>query len=186
MSGFTFPIGDSQTLSIGGLTLTLHWNRFNANGDNAWGYSRIEVIEQQATISNSLDGASIVEGNFFEPKHQFEWHLWLDPEQTHLLYAIWKEQQYRARSQQSDIAVRLQDRRLTFMGRSPRIRAKVGDTINEITAPTGFAFFWAQFDVFLQIPEDFSRWFLTSSNHLFEVKLKAKELSLVSPSEDIP
>lgn len=186
MSGFTFPIGENQTLSIGSLSLTLEWDNFNADGDNAWGYKRIEVIEQQATLSNSLYGSSIIEGNFFEPKHQFEWSLYLDRDKAQLLYALWKEQQYRARNQQADLAIQLLDTRLAFLGRNPRDRAKIGSVISDPVPPTGFSYFWAQFDVFLELGTDFLNWYLTSSDHLFDGKIKGRELSIIPTTEDLP
>ena len=179
-----FVIGTTQTLSIGALSLTLSSNDYDGAEYAGVGYTRIKDPAHLMSAAESFYGASLVDGPFFRAKHQFAWGLNLLPDKLMLLVAIWEEQQHRIKTQQSDVAVRLHDQRLVFMERTPRIRAKVGTLSGAPTPPTGFGFFWAQFDIILEVGSDLSAWNFRVSDDLFKVKFAARELDLVPTSED--
>jgi|GEM_PF-6257051 len=181
-----FPIGESQTLSIGSLSLVLDRNDFDADQDNVIGYQRIENIQQQSVVSKSLHGTSLIKGVCFPTEFIFKWNLQLSTAKMWQLKAIYDEQQYRCKNQVSSCQVRLWDKRIIFMGRNPRNRAKVGDMVF-YPAPVGYSFFWAQFNIMLEIGTDFSNLFLKYNQEdlLFKVKLVATEMDIVPLAEDI-
>ncbi|MEC4804755.1 MAG: hypothetical protein SAJ12_09285 [Jaaginema sp. PMC 1079.18] len=180
-----FPYGTQQIFSLGSLSLTLDWQDFGADDGDGIGYRRIEDINQQNTALNSLYGASILEGPFHPTKFLFGWQLNLPSEKLFLLKALYDEQQWRVKNQQSAVAIRLYDQRIAFMGRQPRDRAKIGAIISDPTAPTGFDFYWAQFDILLELSSDFSEFFMKPSELIFKVQIAGRELDTVSPSEDV-
>ena len=176
------PIGTTQTLSIGSLTLTLAAEDFDGSQFGGLGYQRSKDVAQQMTAAESFYGASILTGPFFTARYQFAWGLQLLPAKMYPLIALWEEQQWRIKNQQADVAIRLRDQRLVLMERNPRTRAKVGTFSG--TPPAGFAFFWPQFDVILEAGSDLLEWYSRPSDDLFKVKLAARELSLVGVAAD--
>lgn len=181
----TFVIGTTQTLSIGSLSLTLTREDYDGGELSSLGYTRTKDVAHQMAAAETFYGASLVDGPFFTAKHQFAWGLQLLPAKVFPLIAIWEEQQHRIKTQQADVAIRLLDQRLVFMERSPRIRAKVGTVSGAITPPTGYEFFWAQFDIILEAGGDLLSWFSRPTDDLFKFKIAARELSLVPTTEDI-
>lgn len=177
------PIGTTQTLSIGSLSLTLTAEDFDGSQYGGLGYQRFKDVAQQMTAGESFYGASYFEGPFFAARYQFAWGLQLLPDKLYPLIALWEEQQHRIKAQQADTAIRLLDQRLVLMERNPRTRAKVGTFTG--TPPTGFNFFWPQFDVILEVGSDLLEWYSRPSEDLFKVKLAARELALVEVTEDV-
>jgi len=183
----TFPIGYTQTLSIGSISLTLIDIDFDADQHGGLGYKRFKDVAHQMGAAESFYGATLLDGPFFPAKHQFTWSLILPPEKIYPLIAIWEEQQYRIKDKQADVAVRLLDGRLVAMERSPRTRAKFGTVANSPTPPPGFEFFWPQYDVILEVGSDLMEWYLQDANGAaenFTIKIAARELTLVPVTED--
>jgi hypothetical protein len=185
MSDFDFPYGYELSLILGDLRLDLNWYNFHGNNGDGLGAKRTRDFSQQATISESRNGSTIIEGDYFKPKHIFEYEFFLNTEEKELLEAIWEEQQDRSREQNPDLAVRLLDQRMIFKGKNSRKRAKIGDIVTNPIAPIGFQFFWCQFDIFLKF-ENPSEWFGKVDKNHFITKIKAREMDLVPPSEDLP
>lgn len=182
-----FPVGQTQVLGIGDLTLTLTETEFNGDGDAGdLGYQRIEDIAQQVTATDSLYGTPILEGQLFPPKYLFRWSLFLTRDQLFLLKALYDEQHNRFRTGQ-DGRILLQDQRLIFMEKQPRRRAAILPEIVEPAAPSGFTFFAAQFYILLELGSDFaSVWGMPTAGDIrHEVAIAARELDIVPPALDI-
>lgn len=175
-------IGNSQVLIFGGLSLTLVKENFDAAAFGSLGYRRSLIQNHLLSVSQSVTGASLVEGPHFAPKYEFEWQLWLKQEQLLLLSAIAFGQQSSPRSQGS-IPIRLHDKRRALLVPTPRTRAKAGTT--GITPPTGHEVIWPQFDVLLNLPADFWEFYLRSTQDLYQVKFSGTELDLVPTSGDV-
>lgn len=178
-------IGTTQILSIGSLSLSLTSEDYDGGQYSGLGYVRIKDISQQMAAAESFHGATLVDGPFFTAKHQFAWGLQLLPTKLFTLIAMWEEQQHRIKTQQANFAIRLQDRRILFMERSPRIRAKSGTVTGAIAPPTGFEFFWPQFNIILEAGSDLMEWYSRPSDDLIKVKISARELELVPTTEDV-
>lgn len=175
-------IGNSQTLSIGSLSLSLGEDDFAAEFAGGLGYRRSLLQAHQVQVNQSFFGASIVDGPSFPAKYEFEWQLWLRQGDALLLEAIAQTQQTLAKTQQP-CAVRLRDQRLAKLEPTPRTRAKVGTT--GITAPTGYTVIWPQFDILLTLPSDFSEWYFWDTSDLYQIKITATELDLVGVGADV-
>jgi len=182
-----FPVGATQTLTLGDLTLTLDWPDFNGDGDAGdLGYQRIEDPTQQITATESIYGASILDGPQFSPLHIFRWSLNLPIAKVMLLKALWQEQQSRFKLHQ-DGRILLLDKRLAYMDRLPRSHAWIGGAISDPEPPPGFTFYWGQFYILLEIGTDFDViWGKPSGEDLrYEVAIAARSLGPVPVTEDI-
>lgn len=184
----SFPFGPQQTLSIGTLSLTLTEEEFAAEDADGLagviGFDRFENLEQKVSTARAASGSSVWSGPSFEPGHRFIWSLYLDDLQLYTLAAIQKEQQHRIRNQIAGGSVRLKDQRLAFLARSPRNRAKVGTISGAPAAPGGYEYFYPQFDILLELPEDFLSLHLGKGKAKYLVGFTATELDLVPTSED--
>lgn len=180
-----FFLGTTQTLSIGSLSLTLTAEDFDGGEMSGLGYIRTKDVSQQVAAAESYYGASLLDGPYWPARYQFAWGLQLLPAKLMLLLAIYEEQQHRFKNNIANASVRLRDQRIVLMERSPRNRAKVGTVANAPTAPTGFSFFWPQFNIMLEAGSDLYQWHSRPSNDLFKVKIAARELEIVPISEDV-
>jgi hypothetical protein len=183
---FGFPYGETQTLTYGGITLTIAAENFarESSGENNLanlGYSRELDPEYEFRTQKTNDGSTY----WTSPQEQsylFEWSLWkLTQEQVYALMAMAERQ----RAERG--AVRLRDQREVLIEKAPRARAKVGTTYTNVNTPD-VVYFWPQFDIELLIqPKDviLEHFYPSTKAKYYKVAFSAREMNLVPPSQDI-
>lgn len=175
--------GNSQTFTLGTQSFTLDACEFNA--DNSFlGYKRTRSASPIIESDYTMLGTPALKASKFESKFTFEWELILTASRAFELYALFHQQQYNIRTFATNKAIRLVDNRLAYVDSSTnRSRAKTGAFITTPAPPSGFVYFWPQFDILLLEPDNLADLFIPSLE-LVNVSLKAVELAIVPTSAD--
>lgn len=196
---FPFTIGDifltmpeSAPAAGDNIDLLLDSCDFIAVDGNPLGYKRFRQTTPQ--VSYTIAGGPAVAYSLFEPKYEFEFGLYLDPNKWMILHSIIEEQHKRIRTRSTTVVgVRLLDLRQTDVYRLPRTRARDGGaidsgTIPSLVIPTGSEASYSWFEILFNYEEQYYDFFLkngnTETSGLLQIQLSAKELDIVPTSED--
>lgn len=184
----SFPFGPMQIFVYGEgedeLTVTISESDFefaaNKGGGsddgflNFLGYDRHDDPEYLAQIALNSSGAAVWDGPSFVIPQIFEWRLQLLTEEKHeTLWAMFALQQ---RQKQP---ITLLDFRLAMREAAPKVRAAAAvDPAVEMDSPTiaGIDFFWAQFQIQLEMGERGHFFKGEDGELLYELSMSAKEM----------
>jgi hypothetical protein len=169
-------IGEQQTLTYGGTTITLTNDNFKPVG-SGWlafiGYDRQIDTRFLPEIGRSNLGQAFWTGRAHTLPYVFAWELQLLTEdQAWGLYLMSQNQQV------SKLPARLVDERLKTLERAPRVRAKKGTVDNK---PDNMLSFWGQYNVFLRcdIPP------VRVQNDWWELSIRGVEMDVVALANDL-
>lgn len=144
-----FPIGLTQTLSIGSFSLTLSAQNYDflESDDLRFGYWREDDPTQEQSVLYSLLGAAVLNGTSYEQKQKFRWKLLLERSKLLTLQLIAKEQENRIQNSQANPGITLVDQRIAMIEPAPQTRQRQGAVITDPAPISGSVQYWPVFSV---------------------------------------